>query len=149
MTDPLTIGSLAVSALSIAAKKALEAGVGEVIKDAYAGLKSKIAEWSGTDLAALEKDPDSKGRQLIVAEEINRQPPEVRTEIKALVLALNEALRKAAEANPIGIDVQQIEAASIALKATDVQGGTGMKIGTAKTTGAFTAEVSNVGESKR
>jgi hypothetical protein len=145
----LTIGGFAASALAIAAKKVIEAGVGEVIKDAYIALKNKVAIWAGNDVEALVKEPDSTGRQLTVAEKIEELSPEDKSEIKVLALALNEALRKAASDFPIGIDVEKIEAASIALKAMDVRGGTGVKINTAKTSGPFAASVRNVGEEKR
>jgi hypothetical protein len=80
---------------------------------------------------------------------VDRQSPEDQTEIKTLTLALNEALRKAADSGPIGLDVEKIDAAQIALKATKIQSGTGIKVGEAKTSGTFTATVSNVGEPKR
>jgi hypothetical protein len=149
MGDPVTIGVLAAAALAMAAEAVVKAGVGEVVKDAYQALKTKIAVWCGSDVEALANDPTSKGRQLIVAEKIDQQSPEDQAEIKTLALALNEALRNAANMSPIGIDIGEIEAASVALKATNVREGTGIKIGETKTPGAFTATVSHVGESKR
>jgi hypothetical protein len=149
MPDPFTIGSIAASALAIAAEEVVKTGVGAIVKDTYKALKSRIADWSSDDVDALVKEPNSKGRQLVLAESIDRQPPEVQAEIKSLTLALNQALREAALTCPSGIDVQEIEAANIALKATDVRKGTGIKVGLAKTAGAFVAEVSKVGETKR
>jgi len=149
MSDPVTIGFLAVSALAMAAEAVVKAGVGEVVKDAYKALKTKIAFWCGDDVEALVKEPTSKERQLTVAEKIDQQSPADHAEIKTLTLALNEALRKAADAGPIGLDVGKIDAARIALEATKIQSGTGIKVGEAKTSGTFRATVSEVGESKR
>ena len=149
MSDPVTIGFLAASALAMAAEAVVKAGVGEVVKDAYNALKSKVAVWCGGDVEALANEPTSKGRQLTVAEKIDRQSPEEQTEIKTLTLALNEALRKAAEAGPIGIEADKIDAAQIALKATEIKSGIGIKVGEARTSGTFEATVSKVGESKR
>jgi len=149
MGDPVTIGVLAAAALAMAAEAVVKAGVGEVVKDAYQALKTKIAVWCGTDVETLVNDPTSKGRQLIVAEKIDQQSPEDQAEIKTLALALNEALRNAANMSPTGIDVGKIDAAQIALKATNIQSGRGIKVGEAKTPGTFTAAVSNVGEHRR
>jgi hypothetical protein len=54
MTDPVTIGTLAASALAIAAEAVVKSSVGEVVKDAYAKLKDKLATWARGDVDALE-----------------------------------------------------------------------------------------------
>ena len=42
MSDPVTIGALAASALAMAADAALKGAVGEAVKDGYKVLKEKI-----------------------------------------------------------------------------------------------------------
>ena len=57
MSDPVTIGTLAASALSIAGGEAAKGFVSEAVKDAYKVLKDKIVLWAGSDIEALEKTP--------------------------------------------------------------------------------------------
>ncbi len=149
MTDPITIGALATSLLAMAANEALKAGVGEAVKDAYAKLKTKIAEWAGADVEALAKEPESPGRQLIVAETINCQSPSDLADVRTLALAVNEALREAAQSGAVGIDIGRLEAARVQLEGFDVAHGTGFRADEVKTPGDFTARNFTVGKSKR
>ena len=55
-------------------------------------------------------------RQLIVAERINRQSPGDLVEIRTIALALNDALREAATAGAVGIDIGRLEAARVQLE---------------------------------
>jgi hypothetical protein len=125
MPDPVTIGALAACLLAMAAKEALKTGVGEAVKDAYAKLKTKIAGWAGADVDTLAKEPDSPGRQLIVAETINRQSPSDLAEVRTLALALNEALSEAARSSAIGVDIGRLEAARVHLQEINVSEGVG------------------------
>ena len=59
MTDPVTVGLLVSGALSLGAEAAKSA-VGEVVKDAYRALKTKMAIWAAGDVTELEKTPSSK-----------------------------------------------------------------------------------------
>ena len=92
MPDPVTIGGLAASLLAMAATEALKTGVGEAVKDAYAKLKTKIAGWAGRRRRGASERAGVPGRQLTVAETINRQSPSDLAEVRTLALALNEAL---------------------------------------------------------
>jgi hypothetical protein len=149
MADPVTIGALAASALAIAAGEVVKTGVGEAVKDAYKNLKAKIAAWAGADVEALAAEPDSAGRQLIVAEKIDRQSPDELAEVRTLVLMLNDALREAAKAGAAGIDVGRLEAARVQLEGINVSDGVGFRAAEVKTTGDFTARDINVGKPKR
>jgi hypothetical protein len=93
MTDPVTTGMLATSALAIAADATVKSFVGEVVKDAYKKLKDKIAHWAGADVDALEKAPASKTRQSVIAEAIDGQPAEEQALVKALAAELLAALK--------------------------------------------------------
>ncbi len=149
MVDPTTIGALAASLLAMAGQEIVKTGVGEAVKDGYKNLKAKIAGWAGADVEALAADPDSAGRQLIVAETINRQPPIELAEIRTLALALNDALREAAKAGAVGIDIGRLEAARVHLQEINVSEGVGFRADAVKTTGDFTVDALNVGKPKR
>ncbi|HKI15950.1 MAG TPA: hypothetical protein VKA12_13275 [Roseiarcus sp.] len=149
MTDPVTVGALATSPLAMAAPEALKTGVGEAFKDAYAKLKTKIAGWAGADVEALAKEPESPGRQLIVAETIVRQSRADIAEVRTLALALNEALSEAARSSAIGVDIGRLEAARVHLQEINVSEGVGFRVSEVKTPGDFTVGKIDVGKSKR
>jgi hypothetical protein len=149
MSDPVTIGTLAASVLAMAAEAMFKSGVGEIVKDAYKNLKEKVAVWSRNDVGALEKVPTSTSRQAVIAEEIDRQSPQDQAEIKTLVATLSEALRDAAHANPIGIDVGRLEAARVQLGELNVTKGIGFRVDEVKTTGDFTTGPITVGKPLR
>ena len=94
MTDPVTVGSLAVGALSMAAEAVLKAAVGEAVKDAYKALKEKVSGWASGDVG-LEKTPDSPARQAIIAEIIDAQPEEDQISVRDLTEALVAKLKEA------------------------------------------------------
>jgi hypothetical protein len=149
MSDPVTIGMLAASALAMAAEAVVKSSVGEVVKDAYKALKEKVATWTGSDVEALEKTPTSPARQAVIAEEIDRQSPADQADIKTLTIALNEALRNAAHAAPIGIDIGRLEVARVQLAAINVTEGVGFRADEVKTTGDFTTGPITVGKPER
>ncbi len=149
MVDPVTIGALAAQALAMAAQEVVKTSVGEAAKDAYKKLKEKVGAWAGADVQAFAEEPNSAGRQLIVAEKIDRQSPDEVAEIQTLALALTEALREAAKAGAVGIDIGRLEAARVQLEGINVSQGAGFRADEVKTTGDFTARDVNVGKSKR
>jgi hypothetical protein len=149
MSDPVTIGTLTASVLAMAAEVVFKSSVAEVVKDAYKKLKEKVATWSRVDVDALEKMPTSVSRQGVIAEEIDRQSLGDRADIKRLAVALNEALRSAAPAGPVGIDLGRLEAARVQLEAINVTEGIGVHAGEVKTTGDFTVGSITVGKPQR
>jgi hypothetical protein len=149
MSDPVTIGTLAASVLAMAAEAVVKSGVGEVVKDAYKALKEKVAIWARGDIEALAKTPTSTSRQVVIAEEIDRQSPEDQADIQKLAIALNDALRNAARAGPIGIDIGRLEAARVQLAAINVTEGVGFRADEVKTTGDFTTGPIIVGKTER
>jgi hypothetical protein len=149
MSDPVTIGTLAASMLAMAAEAVVKSGVGEVVKDAYTALKEKLAIWARGDIEALAKTPTSTSRQVVIAEEIDRQSPEDQADIQKLAIALNDALRNAARAGPIGIDIGRLDAARVQLAALNVTDGVGFRAGEVKTTGDFTTGTITVGKPER
>jgi hypothetical protein len=149
MSDPVTIGTLAASVLAMAAETVLKSSVTEVVKDAYKKLKEKVAAWSRGDVETLEKMPTSISRQRVIAEEIDRQSPEDQAEIRRLAVALSEALRNAAHAGPVGIDIGRLEAARVQLAEINVTEGIGFRADDVKTTGDFTSGPITVGKPQR
>jgi hypothetical protein len=149
MTDPVTIGTLAASALAMASDETVKGFVGEAVKDAYKALKSKIARWAGADVEALEKAPASAARQSIVAEAVDGQPPEEQALVKALaaevIAALKSEAKKSEGGGTVGLDVGKLEALDVQLGATTVTEGTGARFGEVETTGSFTVGPINVG----
>jgi hypothetical protein len=149
MSDPVTIGALAASMLAMAAEAVFKSSVGEVVKDAYKNLKEKVAVWCRGDIEVLENTPTSVLRQAVIAEEIDRQSPEDQADIKRLAAALSEALRNAAHAGPIGIDVGRLETARVQLAERNVTEGIGFRADEVKTTGDFTVGPITVGKPQR
>ena len=149
MSDPAAIGVLAASVLAMAAEAVVKSSVGELVKDAYKALKDKVAIWTRSDVEALEKTPTSTSRQAVIAEEIDKQSPADQVDIKKLAIALNEALRNAAQAGPIGIDIGRLEAARVQLVAINVTEGVGLRADEVKTTGDFTTGPITVGKPER
>jgi hypothetical protein len=136
MVDPVTIGALAASALSMAAEAALKGLVGEAAKEAYQALRAKVAGWLGDDLDALEKEPASKGRQLTIAEALDRQLESDQAEVRTLAQRLVATLR---EGGNIGLDVGHLEAMEVQLGNIKVggAGSTGARFHDAEIRGAF------------
>ena len=79
-----------------------------------------------------------------MAEKINRQPPGELAEIRTLALALNDALREAAKAGAVGIDVGRLEATGVQLEELNVSDDVGYRAAEVTTTGDLTARDVNV-----
>jgi hypothetical protein len=140
MAEPITIGTLVASALGMAAEAALKSSVGEAAKEAYQALKGKITKWTGTDLDLLEKEPASKGRQTIVAENLDRQSEGDQAEMRDLAQRLIAMLKEEAlkEEGGVALDVDYLEAMEVQLGNISVVGGvTGARFRDARISGAF------------
>jgi hypothetical protein len=147
MTDPVTIGTLAASALAMASDETVKGFVGEAVKDAYKKLKGEIAHWAGADVDALEKAPASAARQSVVAEAVDGQSPEEQALVKALAAEVIAALKSEARKSggPVGLDIGKLEALEVQLGAITVTEGRGVHINEVKTMGAFEAGPITVG----
>jgi hypothetical protein len=133
MVDPVTVGSLVAAALSMAAEAVVKGAAGEAVKDAYQALKEKVSHWASGEVTTLEAAPNSKGKQLAVAEIIDVQSEDERNALRVLAETLIARLKE--HAPIIGIDmsrVTELEAqfgnikvtSGIGVRAQDVQGGT-------------------------
>jgi hypothetical protein len=139
MSDPVTIGTLAATALAMGAEAVVKTGVGEVVKDAYKALKDKVSKWASGEVATLEAAPTSKGKQLAVAEIVDAQLADdgERDGLRALVEVLIGKLKEDAPA--IGLEFKRITDFEIELGKINVTGGVGVRVEDAKG-GSFKAK---------
>jgi hypothetical protein len=142
--EPLTIGTVVVSALGLAGEAALKGAIGETVKDAYKALKSKVMLWSSSDVEALEKTPGSAARRAVVAEVIDARPEDEKAVAQELARQLIAALNKS---GPIGLDVGRLDALAVRLGTITVTEGTGARIAEARVPGTFEVDAINVGSS--
>jgi hypothetical protein len=108
------------------AETALKGAVGEAVKDGYKALKEKVSHWAPSEVAALEANPSSNGRQIIVAEIIDAQSEDDRSALRALAEALVIKLKENAPA--IGLDVGRLTALEVELGNITVSNGVGARI---------------------
>lgn len=146
MTDPVTIGALTASALAMAGEAALKGAVGEAAKDAYKALKSRVAQWAGSDVETLEKTPASPARRAVVAEVIDSQPVGEQAALRALAQELVAALKRGGK---IGLDIGRLEAMEVQLGDITVAEGTGARMDEVRVHGTFSAGNISVGTSKK
>jgi hypothetical protein len=103
------VGALAAGAVAAAKDTATQA-----IKDAYAGISKYIKDrYAAVPLEALEKEPDSKGQQLVVQEKLEKAAVEKDPELPQLLKQFVEALKAQAPdaAKTVGVDLENIQAA--------------------------------------
>ena len=125
--DPV---SIVVAALVVGAAAGLQATAGQVVKDAYAGLKALILRRYGdVGIDGLERRPESDAKQKSVAEDLAERgaadDDELLERAKAL---LDEASKhEPAAAAAVGVDLEEVEAAY--LKIQEVwAAGTGVRL---------------------
>jgi hypothetical protein len=145
MADPVTIGTVAVSALSIAAEALAKGALGEAGKNLYSQLRGKVVSWAVGRLSPAERIPIAAENQRAVAERIDEQPADELAEIRRLLAALLEKLEQEKSLGPIGIDAERLEAARIHLRQIEVTEGIGVRLRDTKTPGEFCVEGLQVG----
>lgn len=94
MGDPMTIGVLAAATLSAAARAIGKQAASAAVKEAYAALKSALSEWAAPNVEQLEAKPNSDAKAEVLAEVVDEQAEESKTEIKRLAEALQAELNK-------------------------------------------------------
>jgi hypothetical protein len=127
VADPITIGAIVAGALRLGAEAVVKSAVGEAVKDAYGALKNKISEWAASDVAALERQPDSSARQAVIAEVVDSQSPADRELLRSLVQALTLELEKQAP-KIVGLDIGRLKALQADLGNITVTEGVGAHI---------------------
>lgn len=131
--DPITI---VVTALAVGAAAGLQDAAAQVVKDAYADLKTLIVRKYGKVTAGveqLEAMPDSKARRAVVEEDLSTtdaaQDMEILQQAQALLNAVQTHDPEAART--IGVDMEDIKGASLKLADIIVRGhgpATGVKV---------------------
>jgi hypothetical protein len=146
MADPITIGVLTASALAMAGEAALKGAVGEAAKDAYKALKSRVAQWAGIDVEALEKAPTSQARRAVVAEIVDSQSGDEQAAVCMLAQQLLAALKRS---DPVGLDICQLEAMEVQLGDITVTEGSGARFKEVRVEGTFSAGNISVGDNSK
>jgi hypothetical protein len=137
--DPLTS---IVMALAAGAAAALKPVAEQVIKDGYAGLRALITrKYAQVQVDQLEANPSSKNRRGVVEEELAATGADQDAEVLQQAQALLEAIQRQAPetAAAIGVDLQDIEGAALAIRRVTATG-TGVKAERAKLSGDITIE---------
>jgi len=134
MADPQTIGLAVSGILGMAAHEGFKTVIGETAKDAYKALKAKLAGWASEEVEAVEKHPDSAGRQQTLAEAIDSRPAPDQAAIKELATKLAAALKDTPPEGPVGAILRRIETLNLILSDITVTEGTGVIIEDTKAT---------------
>ncbi len=144
--EPITtaiVGALAAGATA----GATEVGKGALV-DAYKGLKGVLTKKFGKKeklteaVAALEESPDSKGRQMVLDEEVQTALAHKDSETLQAAQALLTAIKQDAKrTGATAVDLKEIEAKSLEIN-TVIASGTGVKVEKGKFEGDI--KISNV-----
>jgi len=137
--DPLT--SL-VTALAAGAAAALQSTVEQVVKDSYAALKGLIQrKYAQVQVDQLEANPSSKNRRGVMEEDLKAARADTDAEVLQHAQALLEAIQRHAPeaAAAIGVDLKEIEGASLAIRRV-IATGAGVKVEGATLSGDLTIE---------
>jgi flagellar capping protein FliD len=143
--DPLT--SL-VTALAAGAAAALQSTVEQVVKDSYAALKGLVTrKYAQVSLDQLEANPSSKSRQGVVEEDLKAVGADQDAEVLQHAQVLLETIQRQAPetAAAIGVDLKEIEGASLAIRHV-ITTGAGVKVEQAKFSGDITIENIQAGD---
>jgi hypothetical protein len=137
--DPLTS---IVTALAAGAAAALQSTVEQVVKDSYIALKGLITrKYAQVNVDQLEANPGSKNRRGVTEEELAAAGVDQDAEVLQHAHTLLEAIQSRAPetAAAIGVDLQDIEGATLAIRRV-IATGTGVKVERAKLSGDITVE---------
>ena len=118
--------SLALGAGAVAGKEIVSA----LVKDAYAGLKARIASrYPEVSVEQLEAAPQSKARRAVIEEDLTAAGAETDLDLVAAARELIELVKRDAPAvaTAIGVDLKDVEAANLRL-ANIAASGTGVKL---------------------
>jgi hypothetical protein len=137
--DPLA--SL-VTALAAGAAAALQSTVERAVKDGYAALKGVIQRKYGqVNVDQLEANPSSKSRRGVVEEDLKAVGADTDAEVLQKAQELLEIIQRQAHeaAAAIGVDLKEIEGASLAIRHV-IATGSGVKVEQGTFSGDITIE---------
>jgi hypothetical protein len=129
--------SAIVMALALGAAAAAKDVGGQAIRDAYAGLKTLIASrYPKVSVDQLEAAPESRNRRAVVEEDLHAANAGADVELAASARALTGLIQQQAPAAAaaIGVDLKEVEAASLRLSDITASG-TGVKVEKGKFSG--------------
>ncbi|MEU6559095.1 hypothetical protein [Nocardia nova] len=138
--DPVT--AVVISAIAAGAVAGVGDTATQVVKDAYAGLKSLLSrKYADVDVSAVEKKPNSQPKKDSLAEDLADAGAAGDPELGQVAAAVLEAVREHAPQVVVGLDIDNLVAQ--ALKVTDIaSAGDGVRVRNSKISG--TAEFSKV-----
>ncbi|MGW4123056.1 hypothetical protein [Nocardia sp. NPDC004711] len=124
--DPVT--AAVVAAIAAGAAAGVKDTAVQVVKDAYAGLKSLLSrKYQNVDVSGVERKPDSETKKASLAEDLEDAGAAGDAELAAAAAALLEAVRRHAPHAVVGVDVDDLTAA--ALDISDVRStGDGVRV---------------------
>ena len=141
----VTVGTMAVEALSLAAETVLKGAASELIKDSYKALKAKLVPWVGNDLAILEKASDPQKVKTRIAKETDKQSSQDLAEVRDLARVLIGQLEMKP---PVGVDIDRVKAIRAELDGINVTEGIGFRAQEVETSGDFVVRNVTVGRPK-
>jgi hypothetical protein len=118
------------TALAFAGGEAAKAAIGEGVKDAYRAVKEFLShKYPQVDLTPVEKDPESKGQQMVLVEKLTSSEaaadPDFSPLAKRLVDEVAAEMRKTGP--PTGVQLDDFESASLRIDDV-IASGTGVLI---------------------
>ena len=137
--DPITT---ILAALVAGAAEAVKPLVGDVLRDAYHGLKAIIqSRYAKVSLGQLEEAPDSQARRAVVAEDLVKAGADKDTELLQHAKAVLDAVaaQQQTGSDVVGLDIGKIKAGSMTLEDI-VSAGAAARIKEAEVAGAFVAK---------
>jgi hypothetical protein len=120
LVDPVT---LVVTAVALGASAGLTETATTAIKDAYGGLK-RLLTTRQVDLSAIERKPDSKAQQNALEETLTDLPGGVDRELLDAAQHVAEAVSvyRPEAAEPLGVDLRNVQAEFIRVRSIDSSG---------------------------
>lgn len=138
--DPIT--AVVVSAIAAGAVAGVGDTATQVVKDAYAGLKSVLSrKYADVDVSAVEKKPDSQPKKDSLGEDLDDAGAAGDQELGQAAAAVLEAVREHAPQVVVGLDIDNLVAEALTV-ADIASAGDGVRVRNSTITGA--AEFSKV-----
>src|SRR5215467_7079412 len=134
--DPM---STLLAAVVAGAAAALQATVGDVVKDSYAELKRALAaRFSRVDLTVIERDPMAAENRHAVERQLRESGASADADLIARANALLEQLLRSKSdlADVIGVDVEGIKAGTVRIEDI-ISAGVGVRVKNAVAAGDF------------
>lgn len=144
--------NIIVTALALGAAAGIKPTAEQAVKDAYAGLKSIILEkYHEINLSGLESKPDSDIQQLAIAESLKDvdayKNEDVLQKAKAVLAAVEESSPETAF--DLGIDLDDIKAASLTIDTIIASGRVDIRAKRAKVAGDIVIKDVKAGNSSK